>query len=133
MYFRLTSNGKIIDVDNHDNRITISVLFNSKTTVESSMRYDIALINQINKVFSEEWSPNRLFPIYSQINDTGVDKFEVLDDNDHVLMTFPKMNVSYRMTNSNISADRLSDTNDRPQERLEFIFSNETSISDIVV
>lgn len=133
MYFRLTSNGKIIDVDNHDNRITISVLFNSKTTVESSMRYDIALINQINKVFSEEWSPNRLFPIYSQINDTGVDKFEVLDDNDHVLMTFPKMNVSYRMTNSNISADRLSDTNDRPQERLEFTFSNETSVSDIVV
>ena len=133
MYFRLTSNGKIIDVDNHDNRITISVLFNSKTTVESSMRYDIALINQINKVFSEEWFPNRLFPIYSQINDTGVDKFEVLDDNDHVLMTFPKMNVSYRMTNSNISADRLSDTNDRPQERLEFTFSNETSVFDIVV
>lgn len=133
MYFRLTCGEKTIDIDNADNRITIGVLFNSKSTVESSQRYDVALINQVNNAFGEEWLPNRLLPIYSQINDTGIDKFEVLNDNDKVIMTFPKMDATYRMTNSNLSADRLSDTNDRPQERLEFTFSEETSVSDIVV
>lgn len=131
MYFKLNYGDKSKVVENSNNVITLGVLFNGDKTLDHS--YDVVLVNQINKASGVEWRPNLLFPLFIELQECGLDSMEVLDDAGNTLMTFPAMKVSYRMTNSNISADKLSDTNDRPQERLEFTFKEGFSVSDIEV
>lgn len=131
MYFKLNYGDKSKVVENSNNVITLGVLFNGDKTLDHS--YDVVLVNQINKASGVEWRPNLLFPLFIELQECGLDSMEVLDDTGNTLMTFPAMKVSYRMTNSNISADKLSDTNDRPQERLEFTFKEGFSVSDIGV
>lgn len=131
MYFKLNYGDKSKVVENSNNVITLGVLFNGDKTLDHS--YDVVLVNQINKASGVEWRPNLLFPLFIELQECGLDSMEVLDDAGNTLMTFPAMKVSYRMTNSNISADKLSDTNDRPQERLEFTFKEGFSVSDIGV
>lgn len=131
MYFKLNYGDKSKVVENSNNVITLGVLFNGDKTLDHS--YDVVLVNQINKASGVEWRPNLLFPLFIELQECGLDSMEVLDDTGNTLMTFPAMKVSYRMTNSNISTDKLSDTNDRPQERLEFTFKEGFSVSDIEV
>lgn len=131
MYFKLNYGDKSKVVENSNNVITLGVLFNGDKTLDHS--YDVVLVNQINKASGVEWRPNLLFPLFIELQECGLDSMEVLDDAGNTLMTFPAMKVSYRMTNSNISADKLSDTNDRPQERLEFTFKEGFSVSNIEV
>jgi len=131
MYFKLINNDKNVVVDNADKLITLSVLFNGDETLDHS--YDVMLINQINNASGAVWQPNILFPLFTQFHETGVTSMIVFNDNDLPIMTFPAMNMSYRMTNSNLSNDRLSDTNDRPQERLEFTFKEGVSFTDVTV
>lgn len=131
MQFRINYGDKSKLIENSDNIITLGVLFNGDKTLDHS--YDVVLVNQINKASGVEWRPNLLFPLFIELQECGLDSMEVLDAAGNTLMTFPAMKVSYRMTNSNISADKLSDTNDRPQERLEFTFKEGFSVSDIEV
>ena len=131
MQFRINYGDKSKLIENSDNIITLGVLFNGDKTIDSS--YNVVLVNQINKASGVEQHPNVLFPLFVELPECGVDSMQVLNDDGTTLMTFPPMKVSYRMTNSNISVDKLSDTNDRPQERLEFTFKDGSSVSDITV
>ena len=132
MDFKLYQGEKSFLISNTDNALTLHTFLSKMAFQDQDSGYNIMIVHKGQGANDANWSPTRLFPVYMQLESDVIDKLEILNG-DKVIMTFPSLYVSYRMSNSNSTLGSDYDSNDRLQERLEFVFTVLSDLSKVEV